>query len=59
MKILVFTDVHGNYNSLLALEKTNDFKTSDKIIFLGDVLFGYSRPNDCINFLKYNSIFED
>ena len=55
MKILVFTDVHGCFNSLCALEKTDDFKNADKIVFLGDVLFGYSRPNECIEFLRKNN----
>ena len=48
MKILVFSDVHGNLNALNALIETKDFKTADKIIFLGDVVFGASRPNECI-----------
>jgi len=55
MKILVFTDIHGGYNALKALTTTDDFKTSDKVIFLGDVVFGASRPNECIELLtKYN-----
>lgn len=57
MKILVFADVHGCYNSLCALEKTDDFKNADKIVFLGDVLFGYSRPNECIDFLRKNNCY--
>ena len=52
MKILVFTDVHGNLSCLEALANTEDFKSADKIIFLGDVIIGCSRPNECINFLK-------
>lgn len=55
MKILVFSDVHGSLNSLIALEQTNDFATADKIIFLGDVTFGCSRPNECIELIsKWN-----
>lgn len=60
MKILCFTDLHGSLNSLLALTKTDDFKNADKIIFLGDVVFGCSRPNECIdviNSLKCDCIF--
>lgn len=56
MKILVFTDVHGGLNSLMTLKETKDFQTADKIIFLGDVMFGGSRPNECIQFLKDNNI---
>lgn len=54
MKILVFTDVHGSLNALHAIEETKDFKTADKKIFLGDVVFGCSRPNECVEFLKKN-----
>lgn len=52
MKILVFTDLHGSLNSLKALMNTVDYKTADKIIFLGDVAIGCSRPNECIELLK-------
>ena len=55
MKILVFSDVHGSLNSLKALEQTADFATADKVIFLGDVAFGCSRPNECIELInKWN-----
>ncbi len=54
MKIFAFTDVHGSLNALRAIEKTEDFKTADKKIFLGDVVFGCSRPNECVEFLKKN-----
>ena len=56
MKILVFTDIHGSYNSLKELEKTSDYKAADKIIFLGDVIFGASRINQCVEFLDRNNI---
>lgn len=52
MKILVFTDLHGSLNSLNALINTEDYKAADKIIFLGDVAVGCSRPNECIELLK-------
>ena len=52
MKILVFTDVHGNLSALTALSKTDEFKTADKRIFLGDIVVGYSRPNECIELLS-------
>lgn len=54
-KILVFADVHGNYNCLKQLEKTQDYKTSNMIVFLGDVVVGFSRPNECIEFLTKNN----
>ena len=55
MKILVFADVHGSLSALEELKKTNDFQNADIKIFLGDVLIGCSRPNECIEFLKNNN----
>ena len=52
MKILTFTDLHGSLNALKALQQTQDFKSADQIIFLGDVLMGCSRPNECIELLN-------
>ena len=52
MKIVIFSDVHGNLSSLEALSKTSDFMTADKKIFLGDAVIGCSRPNECIEFLE-------
>ena len=52
MKVLVFTDVHGNLTCLQELIKTEDFKSADKKIFLGDVCVGWSRPNECIELLN-------
>lgn len=51
MKLLVFGDVHGNLSSLQSLIETNDFKSADKVIFLGDVMMGASRPNECIELI--------
>lgn len=56
MKILVFSDLHGNLNSLNALLKTEDYREADKTIFLGDVTFGCSRANDCITLLDNENI---
>jgi len=56
MKLLVFSDLHGSLNSLNALINTDDFKKADKVISLGDITFGCSRPNDCINLLIKNNI---
>lgn len=52
MKILVFTDIHGNLSALKQIIKTDDFKTADKRIFLGDVAFGFERPNQCIKIIN-------
>ena len=54
-KILVFADVHGNYGVLEQLEKTQDYQTADMKIFLGDVVLGFARPNECIQFLAQNN----
>ena len=51
MNICVFADIHGNLTSLKLFFETQDFKTADKIIFLGDVV-GCGRPNECIEFLQ-------
>ena len=52
MKILVFSDVHGSLNCLRALMETEDYKSADKLIFLGDIVMGCSRPNECIELIK-------
>lgn len=52
MKILVFSDVHASLNCLQALVETEDYKSADKVIFLGDIVMGCSRPNECIEFVK-------
>lgn len=51
MKILILSDIHGSLNALNAIVNTDDYKTADKTIFLGDVVFGASRPNECIELL--------
>ena len=56
MKIFVFTDIHGSLNCLSALLKTKDYIEADKRIFLGDVVFGCSRPNECIDILDKEDI---
>ena len=52
MRILVFGDVHGSYNSLKELVNTKDFKSADKVIFLGDIVMGASRVNECIELIN-------
>lgn len=55
MKIVIFSDVHGSLNALNKLIETEDFKTADKRIFLGDVVFGCSRPLECLKLIdRYN-----
>lgn len=55
MKIVIFSDVHGSLNALNKLIETDDFKSADKRIFLGDVVFGCSRPLECLKLIhKHN-----
>lgn len=56
MKILVFSDLHGSLNGLKALMATDDYLTADKVIFLGDVTFACSRPDECIKLLNNSNI---
>lgn len=56
MKILVFADIHGNLNALNAIMQTPDYLEADKKIFLGDVTFGCSRVEECIDILKTENI---
>lgn len=51
-KILIFSDLHGSLNALKSLMQTDDWKSADKRIFLGDIAIGFSRPNQCIDLLK-------
>lgn len=54
MKICVFTDIHGNLESLNLLMQTNDFKTSDLKICLGDAVVMGPYPNECCEALLKN-----
>lgn len=51
MKVLVFSDVHGNLNCLKSLIETDDWKTADLRVFLGDACVHFSHPNECIELL--------
>ena len=57
MKIIVFTDIHGNYELLKLLSQTNDFVESDLRICLGDCIDNDMQNNEVLNFLqKTNTI---
>lgn len=47
-KILVYADVHGNYDALKKLKKSHDYKTATKIIFLGDAVMMGDEPYECL-----------
>jgi len=55
MKICVFTDIHGNLDSLHLLMQTNDFKTADLKICLGDAVVMGPYPNECCEALLKNN----
>ena len=48
MKILVYTDVHANKYALEQLQNTNDYKTADLRVFLGDAVSMCPYPNECL-----------
>ena len=52
IKILLFSDLHGSLNALEKLTQLEDWQNADKRIFLGDIVVGFSRPNECIDLLK-------
>lgn len=54
MKICVFSDIHGNYDALKILIDSEDFKTADIRICLGDVVIMGPFPNECIQTLLDN-----
>lgn len=48
MKILVYSDVHGNKYALEELQKTQDYKNADLRVFLGDAVAMCPYPNECL-----------
>lgn len=54
MKIIVFSDAHGNFDALVKLSETEDFKTADKRVFLGDAVVMGPFSNECCEFLLKN-----
>ena len=55
MKICVFSDVHGNYDSLRLLVDSADFKNADMRICLGDAVVMGPYPNECIKTILDNN----
>ena len=48
MKILVYSDVHGNKYALEELHKTQNYKNADLRVFLGDAVAICPYPNECL-----------
>ena len=58
MKICVYSDVHSNLYALESLMQTDDYKSADLRIFLGDIVAVCPFPNECIeNVLKSGDIW--
>ena len=55
MKICIFSDVHGNYDSLKLLIDSEDFKSADMRICLGDAIVMGPYPNECIKTILDNN----
>lgn len=51
MKVLVFSDIHANIYALQALMQTQDFKTADLKICLGDCIIMGPRPNEVLEIM--------
>lgn len=52
MKILVFSDVHANYEALKEILNVIDNGNYDKVIFLGDLVNFGPSPNECVDLIK-------
>lgn len=48
MKILVYTDIHGNKYALEELQKSQDYINADLRVFLGDAVMMCPYPNECL-----------
>lgn len=54
MRVCVFSDIHGNYDSLKLLFNSGDFKGADIHVCLGDVVIMGPKPNECIEDILKN-----
>lgn len=54
MKILICSDIHGNYQAIQALLKSKSAKFADKILILGDLVCMGPQPNEVIDLIKNN-----
>lgn len=58
MKILVYTDVHGNLYALNKLQHSKDYNDADLRVFLGDAVMMCPYPNECLeNIWKSGDLF--
>ncbi|MBQ7307393.1 MAG: metallophosphoesterase family protein [Clostridia bacterium] len=54
MKLLICSDIHGNFQAINSLLKTKYAKMCDKILVLGDLVCMGPQPNEVIELLKDN-----
>lgn len=47
-KIIVYTDVHGNIDAFKALRETDDYKSANLRVLLGDTVSMCPYPNECL-----------
>ena len=55
MKLVVFSDVHGNLEALEAVLATEAFRTADRIVCLGDVVGYGADPSACLAIAREKS----
>ncbi len=55
MKILVFSDLHGNFDALLALQAVES--KPDAVLFLGDIVGYGPEPQLCLGWIRSNSTY--
>jgi len=53
MRILIFADVHANWEALSALERVE--RQPDDVLFLGDAVGFGPDPNQCVRWLRQNA----
>lgn len=52
MRIAILSDIHGNYSALEAVVRDFDRTRPDRIINLGDLIFGGPQPVACLKMLE-------
>jgi putative phosphoesterase len=50
MKILIISDIHANFEALMAI--SNELESADAIIVLGDIIGYYCQVNEVIDYLR-------
>ena len=53
MKVLAFSDLHGNYDALQALQAVES--RPDVVLFLGDIVGYGPEPQPCLSWIRSNA----